>query len=107
MEAFEKLAKQLIAEMPVAKLQEQLGGGERFDGLVCGGSCGGPVDGLLCGSGCRPKIGAPDVIDPEGRSGLTASDLAQIRNDLPQLRKAVMDQLRTHIHQLRPGARLA
>jgi hypothetical protein len=31
--------------------------------------------------------------------------MAAIRNDLPQLRKAVMDQLRTHIHQLRPGAR--
>ncbi|NWG26766.1 MAG: hypothetical protein HXY30_20500 [Pseudorhodoplanes sp.] len=107
MEAFGNLAKYLIAEMPVAKLQEQLGGGERFDGALCGGSCGGPIDGLLCGAGCRPKSGAPDVIDPEGRLGLTAKDLAAIRSDMPQLRKAVLYQLRTHIHQLKPGARPA
>ena len=107
MEAFGKLAQQLIAEMPVAKLQEQLGGGKRFDGGLCGGNCGGPIDGMLCGLGCRPKSGAPDVIDPEGRSGLTAQDLAAIRNDMPQLRKAVLDQLRTHLHQISPGARPA
>lgn len=107
MKAFGTLAKYLIAEMPVAKLQEQLGGGERYDGALCGGNCGGPVDGMLCGGGCRPKIGAPDVIDPEGRLGLTAQDLTAIRNDMPQLRKAVLDQLRTHLHQISPGARSA
>jgi hypothetical protein len=103
MEAFEKLAKYLVAEMPVAKLQERLGG-KRYDGIVCGGSCG-EVDGLFCGGSCRPKSGALDVIDPEGRLGLTAKDFTKIRNDLPKLRQAVLDQLETHLHQLRLSAK--
>lgn len=102
MAALESFARQLIAEMPVARLQMQLGGPDTrgFEGLVCGGGCLGG-NGALCGFNCEPRADVPDVIDPEGKLGLTAQDLANIRNDLPKLRQAVADQLQTHLQQLR------
>jgi len=102
MAALERFASYLVAEMPVDRLQTQLGDAEteRFEGLVCGGGCLGG-NGALCGGSCGPRAGASDVFDPEGKLGLTAMDLQEIRNSLPKLRKEVLNQLEAHLQQLR------
>lgn len=105
MPAFQNLATHLVAEIPVARLQlllkrepgNQLAS---FEGVLCGGGCSGK-DGAFCGSGCRPQQGAPDVIDRDGQLGLTAKDLSDIRNDLPALRRAVVEQVDWHLARLR------
>lgn len=104
MPALQKLATQLVAEIPVTRLQVLLkrkpGDELQFDGLMCGGNCSGK-DGGFCGSGCRPQQSAPDVFDRDGHLGLTAKDLSDIRSDFPALRKAVIEQVDVHLARLR------
>jgi hypothetical protein len=105
MEAFEKLARNLVTEVPVAKLQailERKNEGVVRTGVVCGGGC--PTSGhtgALCGWNCKPKFGAPDVIDLQGDSGVTAYDLTEVRADLPKLRRAVVHQLEVYLNQFK------
>jgi len=106
MDAFGRLADHLVTELPITRLRSVLDtepGPTERNGLVCGGGCGGAPDGtgVLCGIRCRPRIGAPGVIDLEGRTGLTADDVTDIRADFPKLRKAVLDRLEIHLNQLR------
>jgi len=110
MPPFQKLAKHLVTEIPVAQLQVILRRPPREDslppysGTLCGGGCGARpgLNGTLCGLGCTPKAAsAPGVIDREGRLGLTAKDLTDIRKDFPKLRQAVARQLEAHLGKLR------
>jgi len=104
MPPFQKLAKHMVVEMPVAKLQAilklQPGLVQSSSGGFCGKGCPG-VEGKACGLDCRPKASATDVIDREGRLGLTAKDLTAIRKDLPKLRQAVARQVEVHLGRLR------
>lgn len=103
MSTFARLADHLVAEVPIGRLQRLFGdipvagtGG----GNVCGLGCN-PGTGALCGFSCRPPAAARDVIDPDGRLGLTAKDLDDIRRDLPKLRLAVVDQVESHLGHIR------
>ena len=104
MPPFQKLAKHLVTEIPVAKLQASLklqpGLIQASSGGFCGKGCTG-VEGKVCGLDCKPKASATDVIDREGRLGLTAKDLTDIRKDFPKLRQAVARQIEVHLNKLR------
>lgn len=111
MSALDRLATHLVAEVPVATLQELLRRPPHEIPIAGGGFCGGRcrpdgtgfVNGLLCGFGCRPALiaGAPSVVDPDGTLGLTAEDLTGIRNDLPVLRQAVIYEIEANLKALK------
>src|SRR5690606_4873300 len=100
MSAFQELATHLVAEIPIARLQVLLRRPPEpepaFDGLLCGGNCSGK-DGAFCGSTCNPQNDAPDMLDREGKLGLSTADLSEIRNDFPRLRQAVVEQVDMHL----------
>lgn len=99
----DKLATHLVAEVPVPRLQLLLRRNPdeepAFDGLLCGGNCSGR-DGAWCGNACRPQS-ATDVIDRDGQLGLTAKDLADVRKDLPALRRAVTQEVDLQLARLK------
>lgn len=107
MSALEKLATHLVAEVPVARLQEifvhELKDGPASRGMICGGGCSptdGAVNGFLCGFNCgaAPR---PRMIDPEGVLGLTSEEVSNLRSDIPSLRHAVAYQIELHLKNLR------
>jgi hypothetical protein len=105
MSAFEQLAKQLVAEVPITKLQVMLKRDSRVqadDGGFCGNGCPG-TSGFVCGLRCPLTRDAVvvGVIDAEGRLGLTAGDLKEIRDDLPKLRRSVFQQIEANLSLLR------
>lgn len=104
MPAIEQLATHLVAEVPVTRLQALLRRNPvdepMFDGILCGGNCTGK-DGAFCGSGCGPHQAAEGIIDRDGRLGLTAKDLSDIRYDIPALRRAVIGQLDVQLARLK------
>src|SRR5262245_54554186 len=105
MPPFQALAAQLVAEVPIIALERLLEVLDRPDniaagGRVCGRDCTGPV-GQICGLRCNPPAGAPGVVDRDGRLPMTAADLTAIREDLSQLRKAVLDEFTPYLDRLR------
>jgi hypothetical protein len=104
MAPFQKIAKHLVAEVPVAKLQGLLKdpGSQIADvsGGVCGGGCDGR-NGVFCGFNCRAVASAPGVVDRDGQLKLSVKDLKDVRDDLPKLRQAVARQINTHLGRLR------
>lgn len=105
MSAFEKLAGLLIEEVSVSKLQSLFADIPTASigpqgGAVCGAGCR-PGAGMLCGLSCRPAAAAQDVVDSDGRLGLTEKDIADIRMDLPKLRQAVVYQVESQLSALR------
>ena len=102
MAPFQKIAKHLVAEVPVAKLQDifKPQSGDDHQGRGCGGGCDGR-NGLVCGLSCRPKAGVPGVIDRNGQLKLSAKDLKDVRDNLPKLREALARQIEVHLDQLR------
>lgn len=106
MSAFNELAAELVAEVPITRLQhlfESARDGEdafTAGGGFCGNNCSG-ASGSVCGIKCNPPAGAHDVIDREGLLALTEAELKTIRGDLPQLRQAVFNELVPHLDELR------
>ena len=106
MSAFNDLASTLVAEIPITRLQRLFEAASddpdifTAGGGFCGNNCSGNV-GSVCGIRCNPAADAPDVIDREGRLALAPGDLDDIRKDLPQLRRAVRDQIMPHVDRLK------
>lgn len=110
MSALQKVAVSLVAELPIVALRDLLG--PKLDeapvtgGFFCGGGCtpiDSPANGIICGFGCRPALiaGAQGVIDPDGRLGLSEKDIADIRMELPHLRRSVIYQIESQLAALR------
>ena len=98
-----KLIKYLVEEIPVARFRSILAdpkGAASSGGDWCGGDCG-HTSGNKCGLKCAVPRGAGDVIDPEGRLGITQAELSQIRAKSPSLRQAVVKELQAQIDRLR------
>jgi len=68
-------------------------------GLFCGNSC--RVKGAVCGFNCVPLAQATNVIDPEGRLGITEQELADIKQNFPELRRAVAHKVEVELNKLR------
>lgn len=106
MSAFNDLAALLVTEIPLTRLQRLFEAAPKdpdaftAGGGFCGNNCSGST-GSVCGIRCNPPAGAPDVIDREGRLALASGDLEDIRKDLPQLRRAVRDQITPHVERLK------
>lgn len=106
MSPFQALAAQIVAEIPITRLQGLLQATPHepdtftVGGGFCGNNCVGNV-GSVCGIKCNPPAGAPGVIDRDGELAITVSDLKAIRDDLPQLRQAVLDEFTPHLDRLR------
>lgn len=110
MSAFHTLATHLVAEVPIASLQDRLGELTNDIPMASGGFCGGgcrpfdgPINGVFCGFSCRPTLiaGAQGVVDQDGSLGFTAEDLASVRKDLPKLRQAIIYQIEANLAALR------
>ena len=103
MAPFQKIAKHLVAEVPVAKLQGLLKEPSSEIAAVAGGVCGGGCDGhsgSWCGLRCKPVAGAPGVVDRDGQLKLSAKDLQDIRANFPKLREAVARQIEFYLDRL-------
>ena len=101
MSSFEKLAKFLVAEVPLSKLQGIFIPTTASLGNFCGTGCPGN-SGDHCGFKClEARVDAPDVIDREGLLQFTAKDLDEIRNNLPKLRQATAAQVEAQLNRLR------
>jgi hypothetical protein len=101
MSAFEKLAQHLVTEVPVTRLQDVIATRAAFGvGGICGANCPGAGD--WCGLSCQAaRADAPNVIDRDGLLEFSASDLEDIRNDLPKLRQAIAVQVESQLNLLR------
>ena len=101
MSAFETLAKHLVTEVPLTRLQDVITARAPLSlGGICGANC--PGAGSWCGFSCQEALAeASNVVDREGLFQLTASDLEEIRNDLPRLRQATAAQVESQLDLLR------
>jgi hypothetical protein len=100
------LARLLLEEIPVAHLRRVLDDvsvtapdSELAKGGWCGVGCN-STQGNKCGLKCAASPGV-DVIDPEGRCGITQAELNTLRADLPALRRAVLLELNANVEKLK------
>jgi hypothetical protein len=103
MASHDKLAGVLVSEVPLAALQGVLNQSSEIAaslGGVCGNGC--TVFGSICGLGCTPlRADAPHVIDREGTLGITKEELAEIKQNFPELRQAVARQVEWELNKLK------
>ena len=97
----EKLAKRVIADIPVSQLQQVVSSMSNLpktvsaeSGGVCGCSCDGD-GGYVCGLGCakvsRATVG---VVDQAGQLGMTKTELIDIRGKVMGFKDTLLSQAR-------------